>query len=401
MKLKACQSVISYNDVREGIVLNLNPIGPDPAVLEIPKSVAYVPLINAHDHLVGNWFPRAGDKRPYPNSHIWVEDMKDSFSFHERSKFWHNDGSFKHLDPAALAIARLGAYKNLFSGCSVVQDHGPLQEDAYYDSMPILVPKTYRQCHSITLGNWWGGETAARELELSRGEMPFIIHLGEGTDEVTQEEFSKLEEQDLLKPNTLMIHGIAFTKKDIRRIAEVGASVCWCPTSNYYLIGKTLDIESVLEYGANVVIGTDSTMSGAVNLIREFATILEHFPQIEPALLYKMVTVNAVKALYLAPEYGKLNPKNTTQLLLTDQVDRDPFLNLVDLDMAAIKLLVVDGIPRYGDSQYLELFPENGIEYTLFRTANREKFVIGDPLEISEQIDAALGYHKDFPFLPF
>lgn len=401
MKILASLSVISWDDVREGVVLT--PVKDDSSEtpLEIPNSVAYVPMINSHDHLVGNWVPRAGDKRPYPNSHIWVEDMKNSFSFHERSKFWLNDGSFQLMNPQALAVARLGAYKSLFSGCSVVHDHGPIQSDAYYRSMPIVVPSRYRQCHSITLGNWWGGESATKEMELSQEKMPFIIHLGEGTDNITKAEFSELDKQNLLRPNTLMIHGIAFSEYEIRRIAMVGATVCWCPTSNLYLIGETFKIDQALKHGANVVIGTDSTMSGGTNLIAEFEIIRTNFPHLPLNQLYKMVTENAVKALYLSPEYAKLNPEDTRNLLLVDQLEKDPFENLIGLDMAGIKLLVVDGIPRYGDSHFLENFPDVGEEYTIFRTGNREKFVIGDPLEINDQIDAALGYHKDFPFLPF
>lgn len=401
MKIVVNLSVISPDEVRAGQVLNLNPKDAQEQTVEIPRSVAYTPLINSHDHLVGNWVPRAGDHRPYPNSHIWVEDMRDSFSFHERNKFWLNDGSFDLLDPAALTVAKLGAYKNLFSGCGIVHDHASLQKEEYYAAMPIIVPRYFRQCHSITMGNWWGGETAEREMELSKGIMPFVIHLGEGTDDITKAEFTKFKERGLLKDNTLMIHGIAFTPREIAEIARVQASVCWCPTSNYYLIGETLDIESVLKHKANVVIGTDSTMSGAVNLIAEFATIRQHFPHIPACELYRMVTQNAVKALRLPERYGFLNPEDTQNLLLLDQVEKDPFENLMQLEMKAIQLLLVDGIPRYGDSSLLELFPDADAEYTIFRTGNREKFVIGDPMDINDQIDAALGYHKDFPFLPF
>ncbi|MFA7542843.1 MAG: amidohydrolase family protein, partial [Candidatus Cloacimonadaceae bacterium] len=359
------------------------------------------PLINSHDHLIGNWVPRAGDNRPYANSHIWVEDMKDSFAFQERSRFWHNDGSFNLLEPNALNVARLGAYKNLFSGCGIVHDHAPRQQDEYYNAMPIKVVKDFRQCHSITLGNWWGGGTPEEELALSRGKEPFIIHLGEGIDDITRGEFALLEERNLLAPNTMMIHGIAFSRKEIERIAQVGATVCWCPGSNYYLIGKTFDIMSALRLGANVVIGTDSTMSGEVNLIAEFAVIREHFPQISLRELYRMVTLNATKALNLKPEYALLSPQNTRHLLLLDQVEGNPFENLLALEMNAIKLLMIDGVPLYGDSEYLDFLDESDAEYTIFRTGNREKFVIGDPLEINDLIDAALGYHKDFPFLPF
>jgi len=32
--------------------------------------IAYPPLINSHDHLIGNWTPRTGDNRPYLNAAI-------------------------------------------------------------------------------------------------------------------------------------------------------------------------------------------------------------------------------------------------------------------------------------------------------------------------------------------
>jgi hypothetical protein len=398
MKIIAGHGVINPDDVRSNLQLDLPGEGPD---LNLPDGIAYVPLINSHDHLVGNWVPKAGDKRPYPNSHIWVEDMKQSFSFRERNQYWLNDGSFDLLQPTAHSVAKLGAYKNLFSGCGIVHDHGPNQQDAYYDPMPIIVPKRFRQCHSITLGNWWGGGTPEEEMALTQGKMPFIIHLGEGTDEVTHGEFALLEKRGLLHANTLMIHGIAFSKKEIETIAKVGASVCWCPGSNYYLIGKTFDIASAMVANANVVIGTDSTMSGEISLIAEFEVIREHFPQIPLKELYRMVTVNAAKALYLDPAYATLNPANPRNLLILDQMESDPFENLLAMEMMGIKLLIVDGVPRYGDSEYLDLLDTGDNEYTIFRTGNREKFVIGDPMEINDQIDNALGYHKDFPFLPF
>jgi hypothetical protein len=100
MKISAEIGVITPDEVRENVVLTLGQS--DAGVMEIPHSIAYCPLINSHDHLIGNWVPKAGDKRPYPNSHIWVEDMKNSFSFQERNKYWINDGSFRLHEPPAL-----------------------------------------------------------------------------------------------------------------------------------------------------------------------------------------------------------------------------------------------------------------------------------------------------------
>ena len=369
--------------------------------IEIPDAFAYLPFINSHDHLIGNWVPRAGDNRPYANSHIWVEDMKESFSFQERNNFWENDGSFQLCTPRSLQMALLGCYKNIFSGCGVVQDHAPVQGACYYDSFPINVLEDFRQCHSITLGNWWGGETPQKEMELSGGDVPFIIHLAEGTDDISRQEFAQLAEQGLLQRNTLIIHGIALTEEELIKIAETGASVCWCPSSNYYLIGETLKIDMALKHGVNVVIGTDSTMTGGVNLIAEFNLIHQKHPHIPLKTLYKMVTENAAKALMLPSSYARLNPENCHNLLLVDKHDPDPFENLLMMEASSIKLLVEDGVPRFGDVEWMVRLDLDEDEYTVFRTGNKEKFVLGDPLELNDLVDEALGYHKDFPFLPF
>lgn len=403
MIIKPSISVISPDRVEKEIDLHILgiPTADEGARHEVKASIAYTPLINAHDHLIGNWVPRAGDKHPYANSHIWVEEMKHSFSFHERNVFWTNDGSFNLSEPESLMLAKLGAYKSLFSGCGIVHDHAPVQLDSYYNSMPIIVPKNFRQCHSITLGNWWGGESPETEMQLSEGKVPFIIHLGEGTDGITKAEFGELLRRGLLKDNTLMIHGIAFSAEEIATIAMVDASICWCPSSNYYLIGETLKIDAAMKCKANVCIGTDSTMSGGVNLIAEFLKIREFFPAIPASELFRMVSTNAVKALKLPIEYAALNPDNCHNLLLVDMVERDPFENLFSIEAASIKLLIVDGIPRFGDSTWMETLGLNDDEYCLFRTSNKEKFVLGDPMEINDTIDAVLGYHKDFPYLPF
>jgi len=402
MIIKPSVSVISPDRVERDVALHLKASGTEHSeVIEVPGAIAYLPLINSHDHLVGNWVPRAGDNRPYHNSHVWVEDMKQSFSCHERNHFWANDGSFKLCESHALRMALLGCYKNLFSGCGTVQDHAPVQEACYYDSFPLNVLRDFRQCHSITLGNWWGGSSATEEMRLSNGKLPFVIHLGEGVDELTGKEFGELEKQGLLRDNTLMIHGIALTDADLQKIAAAGASVCWCPSSNYYLIGQTLKIENALMHKVNVVIGTDSTMSGGVNLIAEFDIIHQKHPELPLNLLYRMVTENAVQALKLPQRYGRLDPDNCQNLLLVDGIDSDPFENLLILEAASIQLLIVDGIPRFGDLVWMDRLHLNEDDYSVFRTANKEKFVIGDPMELNDEVDAALGYHKDFPYLPF
>jgi len=108
-----------------------------------------------------------------------------------------------------------------------------------------------------------------------------------------------------------------------------------------------------------------------------------------------------VQALKLPQRYSSLNPEECQNLLLTDLSEKDPFENLYTLEAATIRLLIVDSIPRFGDSEWMDILGLKEDKYTLFRTGTREKFVLGDPIDLNDQIDYVLGYHKDFPYLPF
>lgn len=368
--------------------------------LELKNATAYPTFTNSHDHLIGNWYPKAGPHRPYINTHIWVEDMKQAESVLERNKIWVNDGSFDLMRGDAPLLAQIGAYKNIFSGCAIIQDHGPLQTSEYYDLFPINVLRQYRQCHSLTLGNWWGGLTPFEEWALTESKIPFIIHLGEGFDDGTRDEFSKLVEMGLLQPNTVIVHGVSLSKYEIRQCADAGTSICWCPTSNFYLLGHTLDIETCLDYGVNVVIGTDSSLSGSINMFDELKTIHDKFPFIPLKKVLEMITTNSVKALLL-PDSEDSSLEHSNSLLLTDSLQEDPYLNLTCINSINIQLMLYKGKPIYGDDTHLSYFDTDLSQYSHFTIDGRSKFILGNPKELNQLIDTKLGYHKEFPYFPF
>ncbi|MDD3051618.1 MAG: amidohydrolase family protein [Candidatus Cloacimonetes bacterium] len=397
MKLYLPTAVFSSDDVRNNVEFTIGT--KTDCEINLVNSVAYPPLINCHDHLVGNWYPKAGKGNHYINSHIWVKDMKESESVRERNKFWVNDGKFDLLLEKPLTLVWLSVYKNIFSGVGVVQDHAPIQHPSYYERFPINVLKNYRQCHSITLGNWWGGEDMLKEMELTEGKMPYIIHLGEGLDAETRAEFSILEKSDLLCENTLIIHGISLSDKEIEKCAETGTSINWCPSSNYFLIGKTINIDKCIESGVNIVLGTDSTLTGSVNLFAEMRFIVENFPHISCKQIYKMVSANAEKALYLDKGSSTLHD-NEENILILRRKESDEFKNLVMADMDDIELFIFRSIPLFGNYSLLENFDLNPGDYSFFEMKGTKKFIFGHPEIYMEKINKSLGYKKSFPYLP-
>ena len=402
MKIKVNSCVYNPDKVESSQTVNISsPLIKDNSIeLSCSELIAYPTFINCHDHLISNWHPKASESQPYKNVNLWVEGMKATPSFLERNKVWINDGSFDLMKGTAPLIVQLGIFKNMFSGCAVVQDHIHKQDPKYYQGNPITILEEFTQCHSVSMGNWWGGKTAVEELYDAHGKMPFIIHLAEGSDAAAKQCFPKVESMNLLQPNTLLIHGIALNKTELKKCADTGTSICWCPESNLFLIGETLDIHSCLELGVNVVMGTDSPMSGSINMLAEMNFAHHNFPEIPMNEMFRMITTNAAKALFL-PEGTATLTEDNQDILLVKQYAHDPFENLLDIKIEDIEFFMHKGIPVYGNSDFLEHFEINRNDYYFFELETGEKFALGRPDKVTAEIDNLLGYHKDFPFLPF
>lgn len=367
--------------------------------IKAENAIIYPALINSHDHLIGNWYPPAIFRNKFTNTSDWVEAMKQHPSYLERNKFWQNDGSFNQLGELEYINCELSVYKNIFSGVTAVADHAPLQKREFYESFPIKVIERYRQCHSLSLGNWWGGLSAEDEFKLTNSEMPFYVHVSEGTDIVAKRDFNELENRGLLSHNTLVIHGISLTEKDFIRMQEVQSTLCWCPQSNNNLIGKTVDIEMAMRLGLNVVLATDSSFSGGINLLSELKFAHKKFPKIEPIELFKMVTSNAQKALFLSNNYGNLE-FSREELLIVDKLVDSPFTNLLQIEPHNIQLLSHHGDAIYGDMKYFDAFNLDRSDYSFFENSGRRKFVKGDYRKSLQIIRERLGYNKILPYLP-
>ncbi len=401
MKFIADKIVFSVNNIQENssILVNSKYNRESKGDLLFQNTIIYPALINSHDHLVGNWYPTATTQEKFANSHIWVDAMKNHPTYLDRNKYWVNDGSFVLTHKKELTLCELGVYKNLFSGVVAVQDHAPNQTSEYYKNFPINVIEDFTQCHSLPLGNWWGGGSAEEEFAKAAGKKPFIIHLGEGIDDITAQEFTNLKARKLLASNTIMIHGIALKESEIKEISEAGATVCWCPSSNENLIGKHLNIKSCLEQKTNVVLGTDSTLSGSINLFAEMKFSKDNFPEVTSKEIFQMVTSNAAKALKLPCQYGSLE-ESSAELLALDKNYDDPFNNIIFAKAENIKLLLHNHKPLLGDAQYLSNFQVDPNEYSFYKVGEREKFVIGDFRKLTSYINSFLDYHKTFPYLP-
>lgn len=362
-------------------------------------------LINIHDHLRGSWLPRCGNG-PYENVYQWLKQL--------------------HARPSAFAPARerdriseanlywLGAYKNLFSGVTTVVDHYIRLDPAIYAQLPIRlitefgregVVRTYHEPESYP--PW--GDGIVQEYRRCGGRIPFIIHVEEGIDEETGTELRRLDHLGVLGPNVILIHGIGFDDEDMRLVARHRCHMVWCPATHEFLYGRTSNVARWLELGINVTLGSDSSLTGGLNLLEEMRTARRLYRQafgkeLPLETLFAMVTTNAAKALLIPDKLGRIERNFWADLLVLERKpDRAPLETLCDARPEDVLLLLQAGRPRYGDERFAPLFealPEP-VGSSSVVVGGRTKRIVGDPAGLLRRVWTEIGRRYKPAFLPF
>ena len=383
--------------VEKGKIKALGKNGDTHFSFTIKNVYVYPGFINAHDHLLGTYWPKVGrkDGKPYENWLYWDNDLKSSEVYLERQQIETKDLYF------------LGAYKSIISGITTVQDHIPhFVNEPYIPIVPVRIIKNYSLAHAVSSFSLkWGDDIPTEYKRAVEHNQPFITHIEEGFDEETKECLPKLDQLGALGEHTVMIHGIAFSKEDIDLIAEKKGNVVWCPDSNMFMFHTTTNVPYLLKKGVNVCLGTDSTMSGGLNLLSEIkfakATYKKLFEKnIDDKTLFKMITVNPAKALFIDKELGSIEKGKIADMVVVKKLHRNPYTNLQKAELEDIVLVVKDGKPIYGLPEFEDFFKFAKVKFQTIQLKGQDRIVIGDLLGVLKNIRHAIGYEKEFPFLP-
>jgi cytosine/adenosine deaminase-related metal-dependent hydrolase len=245
--------------------------------------VALPGLINAHDHLEFNLYPRLGSG-PYPNCKAWADDIYAP----------NRDPVRLHLQVPKRLRLLWGGIKNLLSGVTTVCHHNRRDDPALDDHFPVRVVRRFGWAHSLD----FTPDVRQRFLATPKS-WPFIVHLGEGTDAHAFEEIFRLYEMGALDQRTVLVHGVALDRKGLALARQRGGSLVWCPSSNLFLLGKTLD-RPVLRSGLPIALGSDSALTAAGDLLDEMRVARR---TVDSATLYQMVTDVPRRILRLSSQH--------------------------------------------------------------------------------------------------
>jgi cytosine/adenosine deaminase-related metal-dependent hydrolase len=241
-------------------------------------------LINAHDHLQFALFPRLG-AAPYPNATAWARDI-----YHPES-----DPIRRNLRVPKRLRLLWGGLRNLLCGVTTVCHHDPY-DPVFDDDFPVEVVQHCGWAHSLA----FSPDVRAR-FDATPAGAPFVIHLGEGTDDDAAREVFRLHELGALDHRTVLVHAVALNREGWDLVAKTGASVIWCPRSNLFTLGRTLDLDQIPP-GVPVALGSDSPLTAEGDFLDEIEFAASH-----NASARSLTTDCAAGVLRLSPRSANWN----------------------------------------------------------------------------------------------
>jgi cytosine/adenosine deaminase-related metal-dependent hydrolase len=245
--------------------------------LDLSGHVVLPGLINAHDHLEFNLFPRLG-RGPYPNAGEWAR------AIHHPSR----SPVREHLRVPMPVRLWWGALKNLLSGVTTVCHHNPYHPDVFTADFPVRVVRRFAWAHSLEFE-----PDPALRFRKSSADVPFVIHCAEGTDAAARREVAALDALGALSTRTAIVHGVGINARSLELLRSRGAALIWCPTSNLNLFGRTVP-RSVLRSGIPLALATDSALSAHADLLDELAVARQFVPA---SRLLDLVTTQPARIL--------------------------------------------------------------------------------------------------------
>jgi 5-methylthioadenosine/S-adenosylhomocysteine deaminase len=301
-------------------------------------------LIDAHNHVAYNVFPKWVPPKLYSNRYQW----QGSASY-KAFKAPYND-----LKASVYCeMVKYGEIKALVSGITTIQGTSPNRScfktlvRNVENQNELGLPANHIRTNILAIGDFGGSV----DWNVTKS---FVVHVGEGIDEKSRAEFDALKQKGLLNANTAVIHGTGFGAAEFAEMATVGAKLIWSPQSNLVLYGKTTDIKAARQAGVKISLGVDWNPSGSDSIFDELRVAdsanREEFDEAIPEGDWlKMVTVNPAEALAVGDRIGRLAVGFKADLLVLQRRDDDPNRSLLKNEVQDVQWVMIGGEPLYGN----------------------------------------------------
>jgi hypothetical protein len=321
--------------------------------IECANGVVSPGLINAHDHQYYDQnypFDDFGDRYDHRNDWRSADGIYAPGDFDQTKVAWTE---LRQMMAGTTSIAGSGSEFGFLRNVDAPWYTWPLYDDSLWDyfggedpvqintdTFPLEDPWEYQQytdCDDYTyLGRRKNYYTDV-----------YVPHVAEGINTAAATEFDCLADvDDMVTGDFAMVHGVALTAHDGRRLAENRASLIWSPRSNIFLYGNTAVAPMLKNQGVLLSIGTDWTPSGSMALGRELVCADQmnrtYFNgAFSDRELWLMATLNPAIALHVADRIGRLQAGYFGDISIFDmQGFQNPYRAVIEADAASTALVL-------------------------------------------------------------
>jgi 5-methylthioadenosine/S-adenosylhomocysteine deaminase len=173
-----------------------------------------------------------------------------------------------------------------------------------------------------------------------------------------------LEAHGLLTAHTALIHSVGLSPSQLARVHRAGASIVWSPRSNFELYGQTANVAAAFREGVTISLAPDWSPSGSDNMWEEIQYAFNVSNTSLSSLftgrqLVEMASSIPARVAHIDDKVGVIAPGLYADLFL---VKPSPSVSATNPYNAILKgnitssvdLVVIDGVPIYGDAAMLK-----------------------------------------------
>jgi 5-methylthioadenosine/S-adenosylhomocysteine deaminase len=343
------------------------------------KAIIFPGLLDAHNHAAFNLFDES-DWAPGPH-------FKNHNSWTSEPRYKQVMAAKKYMESSsqgnvACEMDKYGEIKSILGGTTSVLVAPKLTARACFGSLARTIDTRFNDLGagdtiqvSISVPSASGAKSICDAIDVTRRTKAYLVHVGEGVDETSRKEFTRLASRHggcLLRKETTIIHGTAFELPHFQAMAAHDMGLVWSPKSNFFLYSRqdgqppTTRIDLAMQAGVKTIaLGPDWALGGSVNLLDElrFARKVaadSGWTAVTKERLFRMVTIDAAKALGVDGQLGSLTVGKRADILVLTGDTANPYAALSSATVKNVRLVMVDGKALHGEESMLPAaaFPE-------------------------------------------
>lgn len=345
--------------------------------IDCPGGVISPGLINTHDHITFTQNPPYTDSgERYEQRHDWRQGRRGHTRITTPGGATADQirwGELRFLFGGATSIVGSGGVAGLLRNLDqAANQEGLGQAAVHFETFPL--DDTSGTQLSSTCNYGAAPDTAASIA----GDAAYEPHIAEGIDAVARNEFLCTSSttfdvtppgvsNDLVQPQTAIIHAVGLRPFDYGVMALDGTAMIWSPRSNITLYGDTAQAPVAARMGVQIALGTDWSATGSINLLRELrcADQMNHTywgDYFSDQQLWQMVTENAAAVTATDDVIGSLAVGRVADISVFDGRVNAGYRAILNGEPKDVALVMRAGKPLYGEAATMNALVTTGCD---------------------------------------